>query len=349
MHPKRPGPLYSPLGCGTAVLLVIVLGVILYFSGGGPFSPGPLSAADSDGIMLSGFSSHADFEGDCGQCHAPWRGISADRCENCHTSVADERVSNTGLHGALNDVGRCQKCHTDHQGRDAGIILLDLTSFEHDKITDFSLDRHQRDFDDSSITCQDCHLNGRFVVASVDCIQCHSSGEPLFTTDHIEFFGDSCLACHDGRDTMANFDHQEVFALVGAHDQLECAACHRQQIFAGTPRECIDCHEEPPVHFGLFGTDCARCHTTDAWRPAQLTQHTFPLDHGGEGKIECQTCHAVTYAEYTCYNCHAHDPADIREEHVDEGIFEFDDCVDCHPTGLEDESVEFEGAKEDND
>jgi hypothetical protein len=89
---------------------------------------------------------------------------------------------------------------------------------------------------------------------------------------------------------------------------------------------------------GLFGTDCIRCHTTAAWTPAQLTRHTFPLDHGDEGQIPCLTCHTETYADYTCYNCHEHERDETAEIHLDEGITEFEDCVACHPTGLEEEA-----------
>jgi hypothetical protein len=66
-----------------------------------------------------------------------------------------------------------------------------------------------------------------------------------------------------------------------------------------------------------------------------LTQHTFPLDHGGQGTIACETCHEQTYTEYTCTNCHEHDPVQTRELHVDEGILEFENCIECHATGEE--------------
>jgi hypothetical protein len=69
-----------------------------------------------------------------------------------------------------------------------------------------------------------------------------------------------------------------------------------------------------------------------------LTGHTFPLDHGGEGQIFCETCHEQTYVEYTCYNCHAHELAQTREKHLEEGIREFENCVECHPTGREEET-----------
>ncbi|MCI0394773.1 MAG: cytochrome c3 family protein [Chloroflexi bacterium] len=335
---RRSSPLYSPLGCGAAVLLLLVLGAILYFRGGGPFSPGPLTAASPQNVPLADFGSHAEFEGECSRCHQPWRGVSAGRCEACHENVAQQRDSGAGLHGRLPDTGRCQSCHTDHQGREANITLLALANFEHDRLTNFSLARHEEDYDGSAVACEECHRENEFTVAAVECVSCHTAAEPAFMADHTTFFGDDCLACHDGRDTMAAFEHDQVFALDGAHASVECAACHPQPVLAGTPRDCAGCHEEPAVHAGLFGADCVRCHTTAAWTPAQLTRHTFPLDHGGEGQIPCQSCHIERYTEYTCTNCHAHDPAETREKHLEEGISDFADCVACHPTGLEDEA-----------
>jgi hypothetical protein len=68
-----------------------------------------------------------------------------------------------------------------------------------------------------------------------------------------------------------------------------------------------------------------------------MTNHTFPLDHGGEGDIPCETCHTVNLIQYTCDQCHA--PAEMVEEHSDEDIFDIAGrCVDCHPTGREDEA-----------
>lgn len=112
----------------------------------------------------------------------------------------------------------------------------------------------------------------------------------------------------------------------------------------GEPHECSACHEEPTVHAGQFGLNCSRCHTLQAWKPALLTRHTFLLDHGGEGPVSCQTCHTQTYSEYTCYECHDHNPEQMREKHAEEDIFEFENCVECHPTGREGEGRLFGGS-----
>jgi hypothetical protein len=327
--------------------MVLVLGSVLYLFGGGPFSPGPLTAAAPRGQPLDGFESHADFEAVCGRCHAPWQGIEASRCESCHQDVSEQREAGSGLHGRLHDTGRCQLCHTDHQGLTADITLANLMNFDHDRLTDFSLALHQDDYDGRPLTCEACHADGRLTLAAVECRACHERAEPTFLGEHVRLFSDDCLACHDGLDKMTSFNHQQVFPLEGSHFDLACGECHNGQRFAGTPRECAACHQEPSVHAGLFGTDCARCHTDQGWRPAQLTQHKFPLDHGDEGKIDCNVCHTETYASYTCTNCHAHEAAEVAAQHREEGVEgDITACATCHPTGSEDEA---EGRESDAD
>lgn len=100
------------------------------------------------------------------------------------------------------------------------------------------------------------------------------------------------------------------------------------------PHECRSCHEDPEVHANRFGLNCARCHGLEAWKPALLTQHIFHLDHGGKGQVACETCHTESYVEHTCYQCHNdHQPDQMREVHLAEGLAEFDNCIECHPTG----------------
>ncbi len=337
MQQSRAHPLFSPIGCGATIILAVALLTILAFQGGGPFSPGELTNATRENSSTAGnFQSHAEFEQDCAQCHTPWQGITAVRCETCHVDVADQRQTKSGLHGKLTDNGRCQSCHTDHQGREAQITFL-AGSFDHVRLTRFSLAHHETDYDNTPLECLDCHTQGLMAADVLDCVTCHETADPTFMNDHTTLFGADCLACHDGRDTMADFDHAQVFALDGKHREIACQDCHTNQTFQGTPSECAACHEEPSLHAGLFGLDCARCHTAVAWAPAELTQHTFPLNHGSPTDLACETCHTETYTQYTCYNCHEHNPARVREQHAEEEIADLENCVECHPTGTEEE------------
>jgi mono/diheme cytochrome c family protein len=108
------------------------------------------------------------------------------------------------------------------------------------------------------------------------------------------------------------------------------------------PHACSACHEEPDVHVGQFGLECARCHGLVAWQPALLTRHIFELDHGGEGQVACETCHVDNYYEHTCYSCHDHQPAEMQTAHAAEGIYEYDNCIQCHPTGRPGEGEQFQ-------
>ena len=334
---NRAHPLFSRLGCGSALLLVLILGSYLYLRGGGPFSPGHLSGAEKPGTSLGGFASHLAFEQQCNRCHQPWLGIEATRCERCHEDVTDQRLARTGLHGKFADVGYCQSCHTEHEGVEVEITHFDFALFDHARLTPFSLAKHALDYDGSQLVCAACHLEGNYTAAAVDCAGCHQQADGAFMAEHDRLFGPDCLACHDGVDAMSDFDHDSQFVLAGQHTALDCLACHVDQHYGDIATECSGCHEEPALHAGQFGLDCARCHQEDAWQPARLQQHTFPLDHGDEGEQECLVCHEAAYTEVTCYGCHAHREEEMRSYHLAIDIPEFADCIACHPTGIRDE------------
>lgn len=334
MQQNRANSLFSRLGCATTVVMILMLGIFLRYFGGGPFSPGRLSAASPRQEALGGFSSHADFEAGCDRCHAPWRGSAAERCESCHADVGEERFARTGMHGRLPDTEDCGRCHTEHEGREAAITTYDLGAFDHDWLTDYSLDRHQVDFDDRPMLCEACHPGRVYKSAQIECESCHATADALFMADHTVVYGDNCQYCHDGHDSMVPFNHRTFLSLEGGHAGLECQVCHVPTVAAGAPADCSGCHDEPAVHADQFGLDCVRCHTVFAWLPARLSIHTFPLNHGQEQQNDCQSCHLRRYDEYTCTNCHAHQPDEIRAVHVEEGILEFSACIECHPTGL---------------
>jgi len=283
--------------------------------------------------MLGDVTAHADIGGDCGQCHDSCGGTTAEKCEECHVNITQERQAKAGLHGCFTDSNNCEGCHTDHKGSAANITALALDDFDHADAIGFSLVKHQDD-----IVCQDCHVNGRYAAENLDCITCHVEIDEPYMSEHITLFGNVCLDCHDGVDQMADFDHAAIFPLEEAHAAVDCLDCHKEKVFTGLPNECVDCHVEPEVHIGQFGVDCERCHTTGAWTPALLMQHTFPINHESREDIECATCHESTYAEYTCYGCHEHTVTNVRAEHIEEGINDFENCIECHPTGQEDEA-----------
>ena len=337
MQQKRAGPLFSRIGCLSVVGLVFVMAMIIRLRGGELFNPGSLSASNKGGQPVSGALSHAEIEQECGRCHIPWQGLSAGLCQSCHEDVADQRLSGAGLHGRLPDSGRCSQCHREHQGREAKVTQYDLSKFNHVLLTDFSLITHTEDFEGGSVACGDCHRDSRYERWQVTCLDCHRQSNSSFIDDHAILYGDECAACHDGQEITSAFDHQLIFTLDGGHVDIECSDCHRQPILFGTPDECYECHAEPDLHFGQFGLDCARCHSSSAWTPAHLSYHIFPLDHGRDDQSECSTCHLSNYQTYACYSCHEHEEEQVFAVHQNEGLTQFEDCAGCHPTGSEED------------
>jgi hypothetical protein len=197
-------------------------------------------------------------------------------------------------------------------------------------------------FDGTPFTCAGCHAGASAqTLPAVDgpvCAECHALADQAFMTAHMQTFGLDCTSCHDGTGALRDFDHNQFFVLDGAHAPLACEACHAEQRFKGTPAECAGCHAEPEVHAGVFGAECAACHTTTAWTPAALRAHIFPLDHGGQGEVACATCHVERYPAYTCYGCHEHTPEETQRQHAEEGLTteQLLDCAECHPSGQED-------------
>lgn len=265
----------------------------------------------------------------CTGCHTEGRLLGTPRsCVECH---AEPQV-HLGLFDLL-----CEDCHTAQGWKPA---WLDGRPFEHALNTGFSLALHALDYEGFPMTCVSCHPNGLLGFDTAVCTSCHGRQNAVFMQEHLAQFSSACMDCHDGVDRLSNFDHAQVFILDGRHAELACTECHADQVFRGTPTECWQCHPEPEIHAGFFGLECAYCHTTVAWLPAELHTHVFPLDHGAEkdqtaGK--CLTCHPLNYLEYTCYGCHEHQQAEIEAKHLEEGISLADlpKCVRCHPSGQE--------------
>ena len=64
------------------LLLLSGIAAALAFTGGLAFSPGEVSAEARNHTPLNGQASHVTFETACGQCHAPFTGVSAERWGN---------------------------------------------------------------------------------------------------------------------------------------------------------------------------------------------------------------------------------------------------------------------------
>ena len=346
---KRLGCL-SPAGIVAAAVALAVVALVVLLTGGRIFSPGPLNATTGS-LPLGGVTSHAEIGGRCAACHvAPWSSSSmSDRCLACHTAVADQLNEPASLHGVLQaELGLlvCRQCHPEHRGAAGLLTLVDEGVFPHDAVG-FSLAGHGRTAAGEPFLCRDCHGDDLTTLDPTVCLVCHLEIDPTYMADHRAAFGSACVACHDGVDTYGDdFDHDRLpFPLPGQHASVACTECHAgartPADLRQAPGDCNACHQEDDAHDGLFGSACEECHTPESWRAATFDRfHQFPIDHGVRVASPCRTCHPDQLLAYTCYGCHEHDPAEVREEHLKEGITDLQDCVRCHPTGLEDEAKE---------
>lgn len=246
-------------------------------------------------------------------------------CQICHPGATsrqelqDTPTDCSSCHGK-NDPHRgqlgsnCAECHTPQGWKPA--------TFDHSR-TKFPLTgAHQ------SVSCDGCHISHTYKDTPADCFNCHNQDDP-----HGGQFGTGCKACHvTDRWDNVSFDHSNTnFPLTGVHSSLSCMECH-SNIFKGTPTRCVACHTDPIFHFGLFGADCSACHNSSGWLPVSYNgPHSFPQAHGDA--TSCRNCHPSTLTGWTCYTCH--DQADIAQEHTEEGISDFSNCLQCHPDGKE--------------
>jgi hypothetical protein len=165
------------------------------------------------------------------------------------------------------------------------------------------------------------------------CISCHaiadigirdSLGKPLEASKksvrfHQGLADKNCLACHSDH-PPPRLSH--VRRMHFTHESLE----------PGMARQCNTCHEAPAteLHQKLADKDCSECHAVAGWSPSSY-DHDRYFVLAGPHQVECTTCHAAAnFKTYSCFGCHEHQPDAIREEHLEEGIRNIDDCVRCH-------------------
>lgn len=352
---RQQNSLFSTIGLALTLIMLGGLGWAIWRSGGMAFSPGRLTSRNMSGNMLGGALSHADIEPKCSRCHAPLKNTQDVLCLGCHTEIAGQIDRGQGSHSLIHPVRQCSACHSDHQGRDFDAVEGALPLFDH-AATRFSLTWHQLNYDATGMNCSECHsMGGDFTLAEDSCTKCHANHDAAFMQQHQRDYGKNCLACHDGADRMSRFDHSATgFPLQGQHSATACTACHRPEdagrgglaVFslAQTPTRCEGCHDEPSGHSGMFGTDCADCHTPDGWKPARwqgspfdhTTQTAFSLDkHAKQADgtpLVCIDCHSGGNASFdvqTCIACHSQgdEQARFMSEHQNKfGTA----CLDCH-------------------
>jgi hypothetical protein len=288
---------------------------------------GPLDAMVMPGEVIKG---HAKFEKTCRYCHVSFRkSAQAQLCLDCHDhrDVADDIAKGRGYHGRIKKQ-QCSVCHTDHHGRDANIAPLNMKTFDHD-LTDYPLAGAHAD---AKVKCQHCHKpNLKYRDAPSQCSACHKDDDV-----HKGKLGQKCVNCHvDSTWKKVRFDHSRTkFPLEGRHLFAKCTACHANERYKNTPKNCYGCHrrdDDTKGHKGRFGRKCESCHNAERWT-ISLFNHDKSTDFPLAGKhrfAKCTACHKGSlYKEKlktNCYACHKND--DDKKGH--KGRFGTK-CDSCH-------------------
>jgi hypothetical protein len=181
----------------------------------------------------------------CDACHVGdlYRDKLATTCVSCHRKV-DPHQGQLG--------SRCEKCHGEVSWRR-------LVSFDHD-VTRFPLiGRH------AIVPCEECHRSLVFKGTLLACASCHQDQH------HEGRLTPNCGHCHNPNSwTRWRFDHdtQTRYLLTGAHQALDCQACHvaRNVAKITLATDCYSCHRQDDAHRGSLGRLCERCHTTISFK-----------------------------------------------------------------------------------
>jgi hypothetical protein len=247
----------------------------------------------------------------CSTCHTGtvYKGLSS-TCLSCH-QAAYQQAQNPN-HAAAGFPTACDTCHK----------LSDPTwrqgTFNHG--ASFALAGVH-----ATTACNTCHKNSVFKGTPRDCVGCHQADfQGSKNPPHLAAgFSTACETCHKFADPAwkgATFPHS-TFQLAGVHTTQACATCHKNNVFKGTPRDCVGCHNadfqssKNPSHVTAgFPTTCDTCHRfADAtWQQGTFTNHAsvFPLA-GAHLAAACDSCHKngnyTTVPRSPCSACHMTD------------------------------------------
>jgi hypothetical protein len=278
---------------------------------------------------------------DCAKCHVGGRyaGTPTD-CNSCHQ--ANYAATTNPNHQASGFPVQCQSCHNTSAWRPATV--------DHSK-TRFPLTgAHQR------VDCARCHTGGRYTGTPTDCYSCHQANYAGTTNPNHQAsaFPTQCQTCHSTSAWRpATVDHSKTrFPLTGAHTRVDCARCHVNGRYTGTPTDCNSCHQadyaattNPNHRSSGFPVTCRDCHSTNAWRPATFDHdgRYFPIYSGAHrGKwSSCSECHVSSgnYKVFECILCHQHsNKAKVDSDHKGEKgyVYASSACYQCHRNGRAD-------------
>jgi hypothetical protein len=271
----------------------------------------------------------------CVACHknGVYKGTPRD-CVGCH--LANYQKTTNPNHAASGFPTTCEQCHQQSAPSWSG------GSFNHASVFPL-VGTH------ATQACVACHKNGVYKGTPRDCAGCHLPDYQKTTNPNhaAAGFPTTCGQCHQASSPSwtASFDHNQFYPLLGRHLQQTCSACHKNNVYRGTPTSCVSCHltqyqqTTNPNHTAAgFPTTCESCHKAgdSSWTQGTFTHSRFPITSGRHAGIACSTCHttANVYTVFSCVTgCHARATTDDHHRQVTGYRYDSAACYACHPAG----------------
>jgi hypothetical protein len=129
---------------------------------------------------LSRFHTESPGLKNCDRCHNDDLEVQPAKCLTCHKEIASRISQGRGYH---RDKGEdCVVCHSEHQGSDAQLILLDTEDFDHEETGTVLRGVHKQITD-----CRQCHRKNNtiprqkswsYLLTESGCQGCHASPHP---------------------------------------------------------------------------------------------------------------------------------------------------------------------------
>ncbi|MBI5658316.1 MAG: cytochrome C [Nitrosomonadales bacterium] len=297
---------------------------VFLFAGAMPSHAGSVNDLLSPGKVIRG---HARYESDCAKCHKRFdKAAQSGLCGDCHKEVKKDLAEKRGYHGLRKKEKECRECHTEHKGRETGIVLFDADRFDHEQADFLLKGKHA----DEKVKCKDCHVSGKkYREAPASCNSCHKKDDK-----HKGELGADCARCHTEKDwKTTSFDHNKTdYPLSGKHADVKCKSCHVTEKYKSAPKQCSSCHkkDDDKAHKGNFGPKCESCHAEKGWKEIlfdhdRKTRYPLLWKHRD---AKCTACHkGDAYKEKlqtTCASCHRKD-----DDKVHKGNFGTK-CESCH-------------------
>jgi predicted CXXCH cytochrome family protein len=243
------------------------------------------------------YQAHSDLNNDCFACHKVFLGTPNENCISCHN------VAEIGLKkykkGDSTSVNNKILFHKNLKNQDCISCHSDHKGLN------------------PKLSLKKFNHNLLDVTNRNNCISCHSQPKNKLHSQ----VTNSCVSCHSTTSWTSTtlFNHDKIKGEI----RNNCLACHQ------TPKD--------NFHSSSKTNNCISCHSLNKWKPSTFNHNNaFILDKNHNAT--CATCHTNNdFKTYTCYGCHEHSINNIRGEHIEEGISNFNDCVKCHKSGNEDD------------